>query len=213
MNTCLFRCALLASAAASGFSSPVTAQSTILEPAARQSVDRNGVDLISGAFTDSHTDLTIGSADQELSFTRYWSKNGWRHRGIVTISGKGANPVVSIGGSSESFTRTSSTSSGSTFTNDGNTGSSLTKAAGSAGDYVYKSKDGTVIHFTYAAGGVLSGFASDLAWASSIESPDGTIVEFHYKRQSFSGPSPGGWDLYGHAWAHSIYNEQLWISA
>ena len=95
-------------------------------PPVRQSVDGNGVGVVGGSYTSAPTDLSIGPPGLHgLSFTRYWAGGGWRHSLIVTISGSGASPTVSIAGASETFTRLTATSAGSTYTNDLADGASL----------------------------------------------------------------------------------------
>ncbi|HEX8309063.1 MAG TPA: hypothetical protein VF645_11675 [Allosphingosinicella sp.] len=95
-------------------------------PPVRQTVDSNGVDVVRGTYNSNPTDITIGPAGLHgLAFTRYWSGHGWRHSLVVTMSGSGLTPTVSIAGASETFTRVGVTSAGSTYTADLANGSSL----------------------------------------------------------------------------------------
>ncbi len=162
-------------------------------PPIRQNVDANGVDLGNGSFNTSGTDITIGPAGhQGLSYTRYWTGQGWRNSAIATMSGNGAAPVVSIGGKSESFTRVAVTASGSTYTNDQGAGSTLIREAGGSSDYVYTGRDGMIVRFMVSGGGTLSEYESQIGWARSFTMPDGTFINYTYKTSSFSGPAPGG---------------------
>jgi YD repeat-containing protein len=160
-------------------------------PPIRENVDANGVDVVSGAFITNPTDVSIGPPGLHgLSYTRYWAGAGWRHSLIVTMSGSGATPTVSIGGSSETFTRAAVTSAGSTYTNDLADGASLFREP--AGDYVYTGRDGTVVRFMSAGGAMLGGYDSEIGRARSITAPDGTVLTFTYKTGSYTVPAPGG---------------------
>ncbi len=160
-------------------------------PPVRQTVDSNGVDVVRGTYNSSPTDVTIGPAGLHgLAFTRYWSGHGWRNSMVVTMSGSGLTPTVSIAGASETFTRVTATSTGSTYTADLANGSTLFREP--SGDYVYTGRDGTVVRFMPAGGAVFGGYDSDLGRARWIKSPDGTIMTFHYKTGSYVVYPPGG---------------------
>ncbi|MEA3010834.1 MAG: hypothetical protein QOJ91_2526 [Sphingomonadales bacterium] len=174
-----------------GFLLSTQALADVPAPPIRQNVDANGVDVVSGQFNTNPTDVSVGPPGLHgLSYTRYWSGNGWRHSFIVTMSGSGATPTVSIGGSSETFTRLAVTSTGSTYTNDLADGATLFREP--AGDYVYTGRDGTVVRFMPAGGAMLGGYDSEIGRARSVTSPDGTVMTFSYKTGSYTVPAPGG---------------------
>ncbi|MEA3052890.1 MAG: hypothetical protein QOG72_1793 [Sphingomonadales bacterium] len=160
-------------------------------PPVHQNVDSNGVDVVRGSYSTSPTDVSIGPEGLHgLAFTRYWAGGGWRHSLIVTISGSGATPTVSIAGASETFTRLTVTSAGSTYSTDLASGSTLFREP--AGDYVYTGRDGTIVRFMSAGGAMLGGYSSEIGRARSITSPDGTVMTFTYKTDSYTVPAPGG---------------------
>jgi YD repeat-containing protein len=170
---------------------PAHALADVPAPPVRDSVDSNGVDVVSGQFISNPTDLSIGPPGLHgLAYSRCWSGHGWRHSLIVTMSGSGLTPTVSIGGSSETFTRVAVTSTGSTYTADLADGSSLFREP--SGDYVYTGRDGTVVRFMPAGGAMLAGYDSGIGRARWIESPDGTIMTFTYKNGSYIVNMPGG---------------------
>jgi RHS repeat-associated protein len=158
-------------------------------PPVRQTVDSNGVDVVRGTYVSNPTDVTIGPAGLHgLAFTRYWSGHGWRNSMVVTMSGSGLTPTVSIAGSSETFTRVANSSSN--YSADLANGSSLLREP--SGDYVYTGRDGTVVRFMPAGGAVFGGYDSDLGRARWVKSPDGTIMTFTYKNDSYLVYPPGG---------------------
>ncbi len=160
-------------------------------PPVRENVDSNGVDVVSGKFVTNPTDISIGPPGLHgLSYTRYWSGYGWRHSMVMTMSGSGAMPTVSIAGSSDTFTRLTVTSAGSTYSTDLANGSTLFREPG--GDYVYTGRDGSIVRFMPAGGAMLGGYDSEIGRARSITAPDGTVMTFAYKTGSFTIPAPGG---------------------
>jgi hypothetical protein len=165
------------------FSWPIRSQ--IPAPPVRQNVDANGVDVLHGSFNSSVTDVSIGPASAHgLSYTRYWSGSGWRDSMVGTVSGSGASPVVSVGGTSETFTRITAGTSGWTYTADLVNGATLFREPG--GDYVYTSADGVIVRFMPNGGYTIGQYEYQLARVRSITSPDGSLLTFTYKTGSYT---------------------------
>ncbi|MEA1675399.1 RHS repeat-associated core domain-containing protein [Nitrospirillum sp. BR 11163] len=99
------------------------------------------MDLGTGAFRYSTTEVVIGQPGAGgLSYTRYFIGSNWRDDYIGGINKTGTTYIVSLGGSSESFT----SSDGANFTNNGGTGSTLS-VNGTL--YTYTAADGSVATF------------------------------------------------------------------
>lgn len=159
----------------------VSAQELSLPPI-RQLVDENGVDLMSGTYNPSQTDIDIGPADANLAYTLSglnWLNNA--NTDIYIRPDKSSYPAphyhaVVVGGSTEYFDV-----SGTTNTPRNGMGSTLVFDTPSQ-TYIYTRRDGTVIRFPYqkAAGDV------GAARASSILRPDGSLTEFSNKKEPSS---------------------------
>jgi RHS repeat-associated protein len=168
------RSRLLAAASSAIVALPGTAFAQMVPvpaPPVEQSVDANGVDVVFGTFNISSTDLSIGPAGaQGMVYERESRGAGWRDNLAATISTSGTTVIVSIGGSSDSFTQ-----SGSTFTSTQGNGATLVLA----GDYIYTSADGTVVRFAPASGD-FDRFVANMGWARSIEFANGARWDFTY---------------------------------
>ncbi|WP_116811997.1 RHS repeat-associated core domain-containing protein [Steroidobacter cummioxidans] len=146
-------------------------------PPIRQLVDENGIDLMSGSFNMTQTDIDIGPADANLAYTRY-GFNGTRantdiflHPDFNTSPGLHYSTVV-VGNSTEYFDVT-----GTTVTARNGMGSTLVFDTPSQ-NYIYTRRDGTVIRFpALTANEDYRGLR-----ALSIERPDGTLTEFSNKK-------------------------------
>jgi len=164
-----------------------------------QSVDANGVDMSRGYAVISSTDVSIGSGVGAIAYSRTWVDAGWRDSLSATISGSSANPVVSFGGTSESFTWT-----GSAFESAQANGGMLVQT--SSVSYVYTARDGTEIGFTSFYGDSLTRVVSNLGWVQYIAKPNGVRWDFHYRGVTYCtiyGPMPGG------ATCASLYQTEL----
>ncbi|KQZ60954.1 hypothetical protein ASD67_16825 [Sphingopyxis sp. Root1497] len=162
---------------ASGTGTQALAQSG--PPPVRQSIDENGVDLMRRSFNTSATDVSIGSGDQGMAFERVWRGWEWRNNFVATINNTGGLFVVSIGGSSDSF----SYASYPTFVSTEGNGATLVL---SGSDYVYTSPDGTVAVFA-PHGNQYDTFGSNVGWIRHITFPGGDRWTYHYKAGQWCG--------------------------
>lgn len=131
------------------------------------SVDENGVDLISGRVVASSPVLSIGT----LSYSQIIIGEQWRHNPFGTIHISGSTYIVSLGGGAESFTK-----SGSTYTSDQQSGSSLSY---SSGIFTYTLSDGTVATFDESMV-AYSPYYANGAYLTGIVAPNGHTTSFHY---------------------------------
>jgi RHS repeat-associated protein len=107
-------------------------------PPIRQTVDQNGVDLISGTLVGRTHSVSIGGpGTMGLSWSRTVTSTGsFRDSTAIVMTVYEPTYTVSVGGSSESFTH-----SGTDFISDQKTGSTLSL---SGSTYTYTTRDGTV---------------------------------------------------------------------
>jgi RHS repeat-associated protein len=107
-------------------------------PPIRQTVDQNGVDLISGTLVGRTHSVSIGGpATMGLSWSRTVTSTGsFRDSTAIVMTVYEPTYTVSVGGASESFTH-----SGSDFISNQKTGSTLSL---SGTTYTYTTRDGTV---------------------------------------------------------------------
>jgi RHS repeat-associated protein len=152
-------------------------------PPVFSSVDSNGVDLVTGAFNVSTVDLTIGQPNAGgLAFGRTFIGSGWRHNYVGTLTDVNGEAVVSLGGSSESF---SIGSGGTTFTSLQGSGSTLTYNSGTA-KYTYASSTGMVAIFDGLLFEYDGGTDATMGRIISITSPNGEVTTFHYRTIQFA---------------------------
>ena len=143
-------------------------------PAIRQLVDQNGVDLMTGQFTLSQSDINIGPPEANLAYERAVSSNtagsyGYRASTDVLLTfPDDQHASVSISNAVENFTL-----SGSTYTVQNGMGSTLAFDTTSQ-NFVYTQRDGTVIRFPARTG---NDDPNGLR-ALSILEPDGTLTEY-----------------------------------
>ena len=158
-------------------SGPTTAQE--FTPPTVSAVDGNGVDVISGQFTHSVTEVVIGPQGAGgLSYGRRYrgdrTSGTWRSSlsGTIQINhilgGLLFNAVVSIGDESATFNV-----SGTNYTPRSDKGASLTK---SGAIYTYTSSAGVVARFSenFPASG-------SVARVLDITMPSGEVISYHYK--------------------------------
>lgn len=122
---------------------PYYASAQTVTPAqGRESVDQNGVDLISGTLRLRSPTLSIGSGSHELKYDWLWNGNGWSQSLSAAMFKNSASMyTVSIGSKSDVFDF-----NGSTFTaRDGN-GSTL--VVNGTSSYTYKNSSGMTVDFT-----------------------------------------------------------------
>lgn len=151
-------------------------------------VDERGVDVVTGAFNYSQTDVVIGQPGQGgLAFTRSYSNAGpvspmgpgWMsgYTGYMWI--KLGKCLVKIGALEETFNTCGTTTSdqlmGSTLSY-----SSVTQL------YTYQRRDGTVAQFRARLGADSNEY---IAYLTSITTPDGVTTTFNYTVQANCFPS------------------------
>jgi RHS repeat-associated protein len=179
MTTTLFRgalaCALLTSTA---LTAPALAQTA--PPPRFQSVDANGVDLISGYFVFDMVEGSIGAGDGAVSLRRsqrgdYGRLDQWSGTLFQRTVGGTSEMIATFGGQSDTFTI-----SGGTYTPTKANGATLVS---SGGGFVYTAADGTTVTFavpTSDYGSPLTGGGCTLADPAScmiptaVSRPNGT---------------------------------------
>jgi len=140
-------------------------------PPEHYTLDPKGVDLVTGKFVISATDVVIGQPGQGgIAFGRIWANGGWRDNLTGTIQVTGSTYTVSFGGRSELFTL-----SGSTFTPVSNTGSTLSQ---SGAILTYTQAEGTIATYSTVYSGSTSPYAANNAAIMSLQQPDGEKLEW-----------------------------------
>lgn len=145
MRARLLRLAL-STALCTSIAGPALAQVTQAAPPPRyNNVDDLGIDLTTGQPNISFTEGSIGPANGGIAFTRTWTSGaGWTDSWTGGAFSKTVGGVttwyVEHGPLSETFVQ-----SGSTFTNQQGTGSTL---SGAGGGFTYTATDGTVTTYT-----------------------------------------------------------------
>lgn len=159
-----------------------TAQAPSLDtpPPVFNSVDQNGVDVVTGAFNISTVELSIGQPGAGgLVYGRTYVGTGWRHNFVGAIVENSGEFSVSVGGSTEKFSF-----SGGGFTSLEGRGSTLT-FDGVSDTYTYTTSTGVIAVFDAAFGPYDDGYGSSLASISALTTPAGERVTFHYRTISF----------------------------
>ncbi|WP_428156243.1 RHS repeat-associated core domain-containing protein [Brevundimonas sp.] len=171
MNNTL-KAALLVSSAL--IATPVLAQTNAPPPPDHFTLDGRGVDLISGQFVHTATDLTIGQPGAGgLSLSRsYFGSNQWRDNFIGTANLSGSVLTISIGLNSERFQK-----SGSVWTSLDGSGSTLTETTTA---YTYKSSDGLSATFARSLGGQYMIYQGNAGLITSISQVNGEVLNFTY---------------------------------
>ncbi|MES2339178.1 MAG: RHS repeat-associated core domain-containing protein [Pseudomonadota bacterium] len=164
----------LGTAIASGITVPALAQEyqPPAPPPIRESIDANGVDLSRGVMIDRAHSVSIGGAGElGMSFTRQIGSNGdFRDSTAGFVAGTATGVIVSLDGSSESFTLTNGV-----FISDQHRGSRLTS---NAGTLVYTLADGTVASFNRIAD--VTQYSGDASVITSLLRPSGETWTYHY---------------------------------
>ncbi|MBA3812375.1 MAG: RHS repeat protein, partial [Caulobacteraceae bacterium] len=149
-------------------------------PPIHSAVDANGVDVVTGAFTVSTRDVSIGPAGAEgLSYVRTFFGAGWTDNLIGSITNADPTYTVSFGGRSESFTLT-----GGVYVPAQGQQSTLTFNA-AAKTYTYTTGAGAVVVFSVALGGPYAPptFATG-GRPTSVTWPDGHKLTYTYQTVS-----------------------------
>ena len=170
-----------ATALASSYGSSALAQSyTLTPPPVHAEFDSNQVDLISGAYSATLASLTIGDPrNGGINYTRSLYQNYFYENTSGFITTNGTTVYVSIGSSSESFSK-----SGSSYVAQQGSGSKLTST--SSGYYTYTKSDGTIVQFypiltsntpTYYFGTSLT---SATSYMGSLTTPNKIVYTYNY---------------------------------
>lgn len=190
-----------------------------------------GVDLKSGAFMTSATDLSIGQAGNGLSFSRSYTSGltqagsmgkGWVHNhevlGIKTGSGASAEFSFAVGTSVQSFSV-----SGGNWVSDRGDGSWLSGATTGNPTLTYYGSDGTMITFSYSSTTgrkCWAGGTSDCHYeATQIIRPNGEQLDYAYHlfdgtyRRLMSVNSSLSWQLSFGYHASSTQRRLSWVQA
>ena len=164
---------------------PAVAQSQLAAPPPIDfSLDPRGVDLISGTFNYTTTDVSIGNLGEGgLSYARAYVGPGWRDNVTGTLEAIGSTYYVSVGGGSESFTL-----SGGVYTPTHNVGSTL--SVDGTGVHTYTTSDGTRYLFDPPTGAYLNPTNADAGRLSQILFPNGEIVTIYYRSAVVSTGNP-----------------------
>lgn len=183
-STKALRCAMITSTIiTSGLLTPALAQTqpgSIAPAPVRRIIDDNGVDVIRGTFNTEQPGLTIGSNAQGLSFQSQNMGDGFVSTVRSGIVQNGSTYLVTIGGQSDSFTK-----SGSIYTSTEGNGATLTQ---NTVNLVYTSRDGTVGNFLQNTSGSAY-WDTGYARLTSVVSTSGLRTDFTYKVVSYC---PGG---------------------
>ncbi len=193
------------------FSVPSSAEEIPVFPAR----DANGVDVPTGAFVHTQTDVSIGPpGDGGLAYTRYYQGGSYglstsNQIGYVYVSGSTCKVV--LGNVTHSFTSGAYCSS--PFTSAEHDGSTLTYGASI---YTYTNRDGIVARFQALDGytsivGMVQG-ASTKAYLTSVTKPDGESTSYSYEMETYC-------DIYFNCLTYgrlqTVYNNfgyRLWFS-
>ncbi len=145
-------------------------------PAVRERIDRNGVDVVRGAFLAAEPGISIGPPGPAgLSHRRY--SNGVTTT-LGTIEYVGGDYIVTLGGRADRFVP----AAGGGFVSTEGRGATL---AVSSGMYTYTSADGVRAAFTTNSGYTYSFYNGELARLTSVTYPDGTRHQYHIRVQIF----------------------------
>lgn len=171
----LARIFLSAGLAASAATASV-AQSQPATTPITSSVDANGVDLTTGNFVTSATEVAIGAAGSGgLVFARsYYGNDGWRDALAGTINNVSAVYTVTIGGGSESFTLDSGV-----YASDQMRGSTLTFNGGT-NEYTYMTAGGAVAMFDKDLIGDDQLWPANQGVITSFAQPSGETLTYHH---------------------------------
>jgi RHS repeat-associated protein len=184
-------------------------------------VDERGVDVATGAFAHSQTDIVIGQPGAGgLVFSRsYYTAPGvfWTHNHNSFMHGTGTTCSVVVGTNTETFTSTSNDCLG-TFTSQQQMGSTLAYNTSTQG-YTYSMRDGTVVNFhRLPSDHWMLDMESSGTWAyiTQITSPAGEVTTYSYEVETVCFPDPYNcWVQYAIGRIWMVYNSvgyRLWFT-
>ena len=162
------------------------AQTPPTPPPVFPTIDERGVDVPTGAFVHTLTDVAIGQPGAGgLAFTRYYRYQGGatsthNHNGY--LFGNGTTCYVVLGANTETFTSTGSNCTG-TFTSQQQVGSTLVYTAASQ-TFAYTMRDGTAVSFALLPTYSYVFNQSAVAYITSVTSPAAEVTTYSYEWQS-----------------------------
>ena len=159
------------------------AQQVIVPPPdpIRPSVDANGVDLFSGAFTVDGPPISVGTSESSLSNVFFNHGYGWNTSYTGTITTSGSNTVVQIGSKTDTFSGPSSS-----YTSTTGNGSTLIYNSSSTPFYTYTASDGTVAHWGETITNLSTGGPGPTANVlADIISPNGEKLSYSWGVQVY----------------------------
>lgn len=170
-------------------------------------VDDRGVDVVTGAFIHTQTDVAIGQPGAGgLAYTRYYQSGSpglstHNHNGYIYASG--SNCIVVLATVVDTFASSNCLGS---FTSNLQNGSTL--AHPSAYSYVYTTRDGTVAAFQVLTDTVLLNMPQNAkAYLLSVTTPDGEVSWYSYEGETFCYPDPVScWGTITYSRLQSVYN-------
>ncbi|MDP3370806.1 MAG: RHS repeat-associated core domain-containing protein [Brevundimonas sp.] len=174
-------------------------------PPEHYTLDPRGVDLVTGMFATSASDVVIGQPGQGgIAFGRVWVNGGWRDNLAGTIRVAGSTYTVSFGGVSELFTL-----SGSVFTPVSNTGSTLTQ---SGSTLTYTNAGGAIATYSTVYSGSSSYYSAHAA-IMSLQQADGQKMEWFWNGVTYCAVREivPPWDPPGEClqWANAVRPEAV----
>jgi len=138
------------------------------------SLDRNGVDLVTGDLNLVTSEVSIGPPGAGgLTYGRVAIETGWRDRAIGGLSCTGDDCVLSLGGQSQAFTKSGFDPP--VFTPVSNEGATLEYDAGS---YRYSAPGGTIVTLAPVTGA--NPYNANVALLSEVVEPGGLTTTYHY---------------------------------
>ena len=147
-------------------------------PPENYTLDPRGVDLVTGQFVHEAVDVVIGQpGDGGIVHGRVYVNGGWRDTLSGTIQITGQTYIVSLGDSSDVFTK-----SGSTFVPASNRGSTLTQ---SGTLLTYTRSDGTVATYSTVYSGSTFVYAANNAALMSVKAPNGELLTYYWDGMTY----------------------------
>ena len=167
----------LTTALCTGLAAPALAQ--IAPPPVRQSVDENGVDVLSGKFLVGQTNVSIGPSEGGLSYRSFAYDGRWSDDDVATINKVGNAVTVTVDGVSDGFT-----DYGGYFGSTEGNGATL---VGSGTGYTYTSRNGTVVTFLGNAYAKFGFNNANMGRISQLVRPNGYTETYAYQSARYCG--------------------------
>ena len=166
---------IIAAAIAAVLPQQAFAQAVQPPPPLHYSLDRNGIDMVTGQLHVVTSEVSIGPPGAGgLTYGRIAVEGGWRDLAIGGLNCEVNACILSIGPRSEAFTRTYS-SGNPVFTPVSDTGSTLTYGSGV---YTYMSSGGATYVFAPVTAG--NAYKANVALLSTATQPNGLTLTYHY---------------------------------